>query len=57
MNRTLHAFRAAGGRVYYLQRVDGRDGYEIRHSPGRKPVLVRRIDSKAEWYDFVGGLA
>ena len=54
---TVAAFRAPTGRVYYLQRVLGRDGYEIRHSPGKRPVFVQHVDSKAEWHEFTAGLA
>jgi hypothetical protein len=53
---TIAAHRAANGLVYYLQRIAGRDGYEIRHSPGKRPVRVRVVESKAEWREFVAGL-
>jgi hypothetical protein len=52
---TIHAYDHRGT-VYYLQRTGDRDTYQIRVNPGRRSKLVREVESKVEWYDFVEGL-
>jgi len=52
---TIHCYDHQGT-VYYLQRTNDRDTYQIRVNPGRRSKLVREVESKVEWYDFVEGL-
>lgn len=44
------------GVVYYLQRTAKRDVYEIRAHPGRRSKLIRKVESKSEWTEFVRDL-
>jgi len=52
MTIAAHLQRSTGT-VYYLQRTDSRDFYEIRVLQGRKSRLIKRIESKSEWSAFV----